>query len=300
MRTAPRTTQPLLVLALFTATAGAVAGCGGERAGSGARPDSARARAVATAWDGSEAAEAWREGYYPMGDSVQLPKGAFHDEDDKLAYLTRNFVLRGDLPAAPGKDAHGQVRWENGSRLTLPLMGVEQAYEEVADGGGDGPHLTVTGAKPGRMTLATSRGPATVPAWLFTLEGYDTPLKLAAPIPSELPKPPIRTSRDVSTAELAPLDRLSEVSEDGRTITVMAFHGSCDDGPAVGALETDGSVVLSASVVGTKDGPCTADMRSAKVTVKLDRTVGDRLLLDAFTGRPVPYGQPEGPSPSWS
>jgi hypothetical protein len=24
------------------------------------------------------------------------------------------------------------------------------------------------------------------------------------------------------------------------------------------------------------------------------------LLLDAYTGRPVPYGQPNGPSPSWS
>jgi hypothetical protein len=29
-------------------------------------------------------------------------------------------------------------------------------------------------------------------------------------------------------------------------------------------------------------------------------TLGDRILLDAFTGRPVPYGGSNGPSPSWS
>ncbi|MEU6012213.1 hypothetical protein [Streptomyces sp. NPDC047453] len=53
-------------------------------------------------------------------------------------------------------------------------------------------------------------------------------------------------------------------------------------------LETDGSVVLSTSVVGTKEGPCTADLLGEMVTVKLDRPLGDRVLLDAFTGRPVP------------
>lgn len=97
-----------------------------------------------------------------------------------------------------------------------------------------------------------------------------------------------------------PLDRLAEVADDGRSVTVVANHGSCDDGPAVAVLETDGSVVLSASVVGTKDGPCTSDLRAKNVTVELDRPLADRILLDAFTGRPVPYGHSEGPSPSWS
>ncbi|MGW5233312.1 hypothetical protein ACWEQU_13685 [Streptomyces nodosus] len=53
-------------------------------------------------------------------------------------------------------------------------------------------------------------------------------------------------------------------------------------------LETSESVVLSASVVGTKEGPCTADLLLEMVTVKLNRPLGDRVLLDAVTGRPVP------------
>lgn len=293
-----RTARLLIVLALFTTGAGAVAGCGDEKAGASGSQPSGRAREVAEAWDGSRAAEVWRAGYYPMGESVQPPEDAFHNDADKQAFLTENYVLRGKLPAASDKD--GQVKWESGGSLTLPLMGARKAYKTVARGGGDGPHLTVTGAKLGTMALATNRGPATVPAWLFTLEGYDTPLKRVAVSPSKLPEPPIKPARETPTDDLMPLDRLAEVADDGRSVTVVANHGSCDDGPAVDVLETDGSVVLSASIVGRDDGPCTDDMRAKEVTVKLDRAIGDRLLLDAFTGRPVPYGQSSGSSPSWS
>lgn len=309
MRTKPaRTARLLVTVVLFTT--GAVAGCGSEKAGSrGAEvrdtgPESesgsgARARQVADAWDGSEAAEVWTKGYYPMGEAVQLPENAFRNKADKRAWTTQNIRLRGELPATSPKD--GQVRWENGDSLTRPLTGARKAYESVARGRNDGPHLTVTGAKPGEMTLATSRGPATVPAWLFTLEGYDTPLKRVAVSPSKLPKPPIKPAREVPTDELTPLPRLIEMAPpDGRSVTVETGHGACDDGPAVDVLQTDGSVVLSASVVGTKDGPCTSQLLFEEVTVKLDRPVGDRILLDAFTGRPVPYGPPYGYSPSWS
>ncbi|WP_338781927.1 hypothetical protein [Streptomyces sp. DG1A-41] len=81
---------------------------------------------------------------------------------------------------------------------------------------------------------------------------------------------------------------------------MVANHGSCDNGPAVDVLETSGSVVLAASIVGAETGPCTSQMSGKNVTVELARQVGTRILLDAFTGRPVPYGEPNGPSPSWS
>jgi hypothetical protein len=250
----------------------------------------ARARQVADAWDGSEAARTWRKGYYPIGEGVQLPEDAFHGEADKQAYTTQNFVLRGQLTATSRKN--GRVTWERGGSLTLPLMEARQAYEAVARGGNDGPHLTVTGAKLGEMTLATSRGPATVPAWLFTLDGYDTPLKRAAVRPSKPPTPPIERVAGGPSDTLWPLEQLVGMAGDGRSVTVAAGHGACDDGPAVDVLETGRSVVLSASIVGTKDGSCTDQLLREKVTVKLDRPLGDRVLLDAFTGRPVPYGRP--------
>ncbi|MGW1952852.1 hypothetical protein ACWCPI_08800 [Streptomyces sp. NPDC001920] len=294
--TTSRTVRLFVVLGLFAAGCGPA---GGSAERSEPAPDTRpRARDVAAAWDGSPAAAAWREGYYPMADAVQLPEGAFHDEADKEAYLTQNFELRGDLPAAPRKD--GEVTWEGGGSLTLPLMGAREAYERLGDGSGQGPRLTVTGVRLGETRLATSRGPATVPAWLFTIEGYDTPLKRVALDPSKLPEPPVEPAGDTPTDDLWDLSGLVDVTEDGRAVTVLAHHGACDDGPAVDVLETDGSVVLSGYVLGSSDGLCTSELLADEVTVVLDRPLGDRVLLDAFTGRPVPHGHPDGRSPSWS
>ncbi|MGI5380024.1 hypothetical protein ACQEV2_38390 [Streptomyces sp. CA-251387] len=276
---------------LLTALGLLVAGCGAEAlGGSDSAPETrTRAREVAEAWDGSPAAETWREGYYPMADTVQLPEGAFHNEADKEAYMTDSYVLRGDLPDTPQKD--GKVTWRDGGSLTMPLMGAREAFDGLGGNGGPGPHLTVTGVKLGETALATSRGPATVPAWLFTLKGYDTPLKRVALSPSKPPKPPIGPARDTPTDDLWDLGRLVDVAEDGRSVTVQAYHGSCDDGPGVDVLETDGSVVLSGYVRGSNDGLCTSDLRAEEVTVELDRPLGKRVLLDAFTGRPVPNGE---------
>ncbi|MGW7265304.1 hypothetical protein [Streptomyces sp. NPDC054842] len=295
-----RTVDLFLLLALSAGTAGVLAGCGDERqAGSHrARASQDRAREVAEAWDGSEEARAWRTGYHPVGDLVRLPDHAFRSDADKRAYVAGVFVLAGELPPAPRRP--GQVRWRNGDSLTLPLLDARETYGQVARGGDQGPHLTVTGAELGEMTVDTSRGPATVPAWLFTLKGYDTPLGRVALDSSKTPRPPIGPAGGTPTDDLAPLLGLAGTAGDGRSVTVMAGHGSCDDGPAVDVLETKGSVVLSAYVVGADDGPCTSDLRSKEVTVKLDRPLGDRLLLDAFTGRPVPREERKGTAASGS
>lgn len=301
---ASRSAGLLVGLVLAAVGLGAVTGCGSEQVG-GSRQDAVadakaqaqRARKVAAAWDGSTAAAAWRAGYHPMGDVVQLPRGGLRSEAERQALQGRRLVLRGELPATSSED--GRVTWVGGGSLTRPLVAAEEAFEALAGARVVGkPHLTVTGAKPGEMTLATSRGPATVPAWLFTLDGYDSPLKVAAVVPSELPESPIGRAAD---APGFPLHRLVRVSVDGRSVTAVALHGACDDGPVVHVLETRGSVVLSASVRKRKDvGLCTDQGLSEQVTVKLDRSVGDRILLDALTGRPVPHRPLHGPTASWS
>jgi hypothetical protein len=294
-----RTVRLLTVLAVGAASAGAAAGCGTTEADRGrAQPRSiestlqagTRARQVADAWDGSRAAEEWHEGFYPLGEVVQLPEGGLRGEADKRAWDIGNFDLNGKLPGTePGS---GRVAWESGSSLTTPLLQADQAYRTLDHADSPGPRLTVTAARLGDMTVTTSRGPATVPAWLFTLDGYASPLKRAAVSPSKLPASPIEPlGQDVPTDVLAPLGGLTKTAQDGRSLTVLATHGSCDDGPTVKALETSGSVVLSASTTGSEDGPCTSELRGEKVPVKLDRPLGERIVLDAFTGRPVPYGE---------
>lgn len=202
---ASRSVSLLAGVALAGAGLGAVSGCGGQKTTAvGTNVLAERARQVAEAWDGSTAAAAWRVGYHPMGETVQLPQGGLRSPADMQAYKDQSFVLRGELPVIWPKD--GQVTWAAGEPLTRPLMGAHESYKTLAGTRVSGkPHLTVTGAKLGEMRVATSRGSATVPAWLFTLDGYATPLKQAAAIPSTPPQPPISPARDIPGQ---PLDRL--------------------------------------------------------------------------------------------
>ncbi|MFF7209694.1 hypothetical protein ACFZAU_04035 [Streptomyces sp. NPDC008238] len=270
------------VVCLFLGTVG----CGGRTvAGTddgGAA--AARMRQVAEAWKGSAAARSWREGFFPLQDVVRLPDGAFRTDADKQAYLMRNFEHRGPLPRGARE---GRIRWADGTSSPVTAMTAREAYDRFDEepAGREDP-LTVTKATFGEMTLLTSRGTARVPAWHFTLDGYDRPLVRAAIGPASLPRAPIATLSEATDPGM-PLHGLREVAGDGRSVTVEAGHGACDDGPAVEVLETRDSVVLHGAIRGAEDGLCTKQLVIEPVTVRLDRPLGGRILLDAFTGAPV-------------
>lgn len=105
MRTA-QLRRLLVGLTLFATAAVGVTSCG-DKYGDAGTHDPARAaeraRQVSDAWEGSAAARVWREGYFPLGDPVQLPEGAFHSDADKQAYRSQNLEIRGSLPGAPPK-----------------------------------------------------------------------------------------------------------------------------------------------------------------------------------------------------
>ncbi|MFI1680830.1 hypothetical protein [Streptomyces sp. NPDC020607] len=301
-----RSLRALAAAAVSGAVLAAASGCGGgQRAPADGADDGLvdarladRARQVAGAWDGSAAAAAWRSGYHPAGETVQPPRGGLRGRADERAFEDGRFVLRGK-PPGPGP-VNGRVTWSRGPALTRPLVGAYAAYRSLARSpvavAGE-PRLTVTGVERGEMRVATSRGPATVPAWLYALDGYASPLKQAAVLPSKPPRPPIGRARDLPGL---PLHRLVGTAAGGRAVTVTALHGACDDGAVVTALETRGSVVLTPSVRRRErddDAPCTSQAEMERVTVELERPVGDRVLLDALTGRPVPYQGMRGSTP---
>ncbi|MFD5182322.1 hypothetical protein ACFWMQ_06715 [Streptomyces sp. NPDC058372] len=265
-----------------------LSGCGSQQDAAGSEADvlSDRTREVAKAWDGSAAAVSYGEGYYPMGATVQPPVGGFHTEGDKRAYENRNYVLSGALPnAGPRK---GDVQWSGGGSTTLPLVSASHVYENLSGPQVDGePRLTITGAKPGKMKVITSRGPATISAWLFSLEGYETPLKQAAVATSKVPEAPIKPDRSIAGY---PLNRIANVSRDTRSVSVVALHGSCDDGVEVDVLETEASVVLASTVKNSgDDDKCTKQAKMQRVTVSLKSPLEGRAILDARTARPIPY-----------
>ncbi|MBK6015099.1 hypothetical protein [Streptomyces sp. MBT53] len=266
-----------------------LAGCGdGLTSSQSPQKQEKRAREVADAWPGSAAAAAWSKGYYPMADATQPPESGWHSDADKRAYEARTIVRRGKLPTTA--IAQGTVKWKSGSTLNRPVMDPNWAYQSFAHFRDKGPRLTVTGVKLGETTISTTRGTATVPAWLFTLDGYDTPLKQVAVTPSKPPKPPIGRAAPGSADGLWSVARLTGTSADGRSLTVRSGHGACDDGPVVKVLETNESVVLYASVKGARSGPCSAEMLQTKVKVELRQPLAHRVVLDALTAQPVPYG----------
>jgi len=277
----------LSVLAVVAATMllGACGESPGERVdGQGVapvHPSLERARQVAAAWNGSKAAVSWQAGYHPAGDWTRYPGGA------ENAGLT----LRTALPAP--SPASARVKWPDGTSVSRPLQPAATAYDFLNRYAGYGPQLTVTSVKLGEMTLPTTRGPATVPAWLFTVDGYATPITRAAAVPSPLPPAPLPPRTGQWTASRLVTARSS-------TVTVIVPHGTCDAGAAVKALETPASVVLTAYVRAPEPGPCRADLKMERVTVRLAAALGKRALLDAATALPVPYDLPKGASPSWS
>ncbi|MFF2778928.1 hypothetical protein ACFVU3_29040 [Streptomyces sp. NPDC058052] len=297
MRIGNSNSAVLLIAAVIVGVA--TSGCGSRPGkGTGADMDAVtqRARQVAEAWDGSPAADKWRAGYHPMSDVIQPPRGGLQSNADEQAYRDHSFVLRGKLPAAWPRT--GKIAWDGGGDLTLPLTGPQDSYTSLSyNHQGSKPHLTVTNAKLGTMTLVTSRGPATVPAWLYSLDGYASPLKQAAVKPSKLPASPIGPADDTPVRKLS---GLSEIAADGRSVTVVALHGVCEEGPEIDVLETASSVVLSLVEQPESGRNCTKQARIQQVRVEVDRPVSDRILLDAKTGRPLPYTPENGASPSWS
>lgn len=291
-------------------TALAVAACGSQRAAppvtTHVTPSAAgqngpaafvtRAQQVTTQWDRSQAARAWRTGLVLMdvSDLTPVPFNAgFGSQREKDAFGSGHFRLAGALPAGP---LPGVVRWADGTTLRLPLLTARAAFAALAaQRPCGGPYacgqLTVTGAQPGAVTVRTSRGLASVPAWRFTVAGLGWQVSEVAVARSALvvlpgygPIPPAgRNTRGVSG--------LTAVSADGRTLTLSFTGGACDAAWGAYRYESNGTVVAGSWVkpsAGNTSCSLVGIFHTARVT--LARPLGTRVVLDVASGLPLVPG----------
>ncbi|MEV6207784.1 hypothetical protein [Kitasatospora sp. NPDC051914] len=283
-----------------------LSGCGGTVVrGSGPEEGSAtadaparqRAAQVAAAWPGSEQERVWRSGYYPVDVPVEwLPKDAFHGGEDKAAYYAGRLVLAGGLPQTFSGLA--QVRWADGSELTLPLRSADSVFRSLTEGKAGCPGrcdrpLKVTGAEPGTREVSTSRGRAEIPVWRFSVAGYADPFVYPAVAAQQPPVPP-GSGVEVPGARPA---AFSAASADGTVLTAGVAHGSCERVERVEAYETGKAVVLIARVRSAvpPGTVCDLAMHYSPVDVRLDGPLDGRVVLDLVTGAPqVPGGGPGG------
>jgi len=267
-----------------------------------------RAAQTAQAWRAAPGKEVWRTGFVPLQDLTVLPGDPRFSEETKQAYVAGWFRTARPLPSqAP---AQGSVRFPDGSTLSVPLVSAAAAYGVLDQGdpppcrepasvaqqtttGPDGsvsytvPNtctaLLVTGATLGTVKLRTSRGEATVPAWLFTVRELATPVARVAVAPSAIAaKPTLQLPDQPNNAGLVAAHDLTAAKE--ATLTYRLGVGACDKNITPLVYEQDDVVVVGGSVT-RSDGVCTDQLLLHPVTVTLKSPLGSRPVLDALSGQ---------------
>jgi hypothetical protein len=139
----------------------------------------------------------------------------------------------------------------------------------------------------------TSRGPAVVPAWQFTVAELDWPVTEAAVAAGSLVALPSAFPLPAAGQGIPGVAELTAVSADGRTLTLQFLTGACVTAWGAHVYQT-GSAVVVGSWSGGSNGqaacPASALSRSARVT--LQRPLGSRVVLDVASGRPLVPGGP--------
>lgn len=270
-----------------------------------------RAAAVVDAWLGSEEVTAWRTGLLLLEPPTMVPPDPGPED---VALALRAGWLRTDLEPSVDSPGGGEVEFGDGEVLPVPLVSLAEAWQAVHTGdpecpgtatpppspGSDpdepvsGPAgctvLTVTEAYLDVVTVATSRGPAQVPAWLFEVAEVDEPLGRVAVAPEQIADVPLLDEIQFAHFEgLATAATL--VQADGVRLRYQLGVGACDAEPAALVYETDEVVVLGGT---SRPEPgttaCTDQLVLAEVSVQLTEPVGQRPVF-ATTGEALTFGR---------
>ncbi|HEU4425770.1 MAG TPA: hypothetical protein VFR67_24805 [Pilimelia sp.] len=298
---------PLLLLVASCAGTGATPGAPNPTAD----PSTAferRAAEVAQAWRTAAGGQAWRTGFVPLQDPTVLPAEPRFTEETKQAYGAGWYRTARPLPSQT--PAGGTVRFPDGSTLSVPLVSAAAAYGWLDQGdappcqqpaaapapAGTGPDgsvahsvpstcltLLVTGATLGTVKLRTTRGEATVPAWLFTVRELGAVVARVAVAPSAVgARPTLQLPDTTHTPGLVTAQDLQEV--DGANLTYRLGVGACDKNITPLVAEYDDVVVVGGAVT-PPEGGCTDQLLLHPVTVTLKEPLGSQPVLDALTGQ---------------
>lgn len=271
-----------------------------------------RAADVVSAWRDSEDASAWRTGLVLLEPSTVLPEDPGSDAAEGAL---RAGWLRTDVEFPDEEPDDGQVTFDGGDTLDLPLVAAAQAWQEVHTGEPECPEgtpapppspsgepdepvsgaaectvLTVTGAELETVTLATSRGPAEVPAWQFELAELDGALARVAVSPEQVSGVPVLDGIEFSYFQgLA--TAMGLVAVDGTEVSYQLGVGACDIDITPLVHETDDAVVLGGTArLDPEVDACTDQLLMEKLSVTLTEPLDQRPVL-ATTGEVLTFGR---------
>jgi hypothetical protein len=251
-----------------------------------------KAAAVVRAWPRTDMGRAWSSALIPLESLTVLPPGV------KPTY--RSLKVWGFIDAAPNPPAgpeSASVTFADRSSLRVAVDDAAGSYREMLHN--DTPacatppaavglcSLTITRIRYGQTTILTSRGEASVPAWILTTKQVTAPIAQVAVDPSAITLP---------TPRLVGAGVQYIVSIDGDRVTYTSLTGSCDTAIRPLLYETATAVVVGTSIVDNVTD-CNLDGHMTPETVTLKAPLGTRPLLTA-NGDLLTMG-PIGPPTRW-
>ena len=274
-----------------------------------------RAHAVLEAWTAAVAAAPADHGrrFAPVGDLT----GQDGDWEAAVGDNNKRALLAGQVEASlpAGQDpgvTEGVVRWADGVTTTLPLLSPAEGIASLRGAVSpltscpDCRPLVAVGAVLGTADVDTDAGRARVPVWRYTIEGTGVVVTRVAVRPDAAAAVPPREDTQARSLRRLLLPDGWALQPDGRTLRI-GFGGA--DGPGSSPCGADyaGRAVESATgvvvlvrqtspsywrqvgrlLVGPRSYACPAIAVSRTLDVRLDTPLGDRTVLDVFTGTPL-------------
>jgi hypothetical protein len=248
------------------------------------------ARDDLTRWADAVAA-AGGPGFALVGEAT----GQIGDWEERVGANNKLALLSGKVETAVPLSADtpppAQVRWMDGSAETVPIISAARALAELQATEGQGcpdcNPLVITGATLTSAKIDTSRGPATVPVWQFSLQGTTVRVTRAAISPGG----PVH----VSPPEWNPDDPPIGLSVSwafghagGRALMVGFDGDSCGTDYTAEAVESPSAIVViivehpSSATCGRGVG------MNRTATAQLAAPLGGRTVLEVREGLPVP------------
>ncbi|MFG3690592.1 hypothetical protein [Micromonospora sp. NPDC047740] len=235
--------------------------------------------------------------FVPVGDLTgQVGDWEPTNGDNKQALMSGRVLAANALPAL--RQPTGQVVWESGAAQEVPLLSADEALKQLAVAGAGGcPEcvpLEVTGARLTTARIQTTHGPATVPAWEYTLKGTAARVTRVAVASSATVKvtPP---SWDPYNAPAGLAIESATTTTNSRQLTVT-FTGApspgnkpCGADYSAEAIESANAVVVIVIEHPHAAGETCPDMGARRTTtVDLAQSLGERAVLEVQQGLPVP------------
>jgi hypothetical protein len=238
--------------------------------------------------------------FLPVGDSFgQLGEWEPVNEGYKASLAAGLIVVDGDLPDSPSATA--EVRWGDGSTATLPTVSAGGAVAQAprmtstCDGCDT---LHITGAMLITDTAQSTRGPVTIPMWVYGLAGSSVRLTRPAVVEPAVgvTPPPWDSANPPSGLQIDS----AVVSADGLTLTAnfvgaktIAQGGACGADDAGEAVESAYAVVVIIHQIDAPQPPgghvtCVAIGYSRSATATFAKPLGERVVLEDREGLPVP------------